>query len=157
MASLESLFLNVNLLGGSIPNSFGNISTLKELVLIDNNLEGSIPESFGNMTTLEHLNLGYNMLEAEIPKSIWEICTLQSLDAKQNNLSGHLHFAESSSRCAHFSLEYLDLRSNQTIGSLPNFTLYPILTELMLYWNRFSGNLSKSIGQLSKLESLDIF
>jgi len=41
-----------NNLTGSIPESLGNISSLKYLFLEFNQLSGNIPESFGNLTNL---------------------------------------------------------------------------------------------------------
>ncbi|GMN69646.1 hypothetical protein TIFTF001_038691 [Ficus carica] len=157
MAALTYLDLSVNGLKGSIPQSFGNMTSLSYLDLSENESEGSInPLSFGNMTALEYLDLSTNQLEGEIPKSIWKACTLRELRAYDNNLSGELHLAESSSRCAHFPLERLDLGNNQIIGSLPNFTVYPSLKTLRLGSNKLDGVVSKFAFPLSKLEILDI-
>ncbi|XP_024017248.1 receptor-like protein EIX2 [Morus notabilis] len=146
-----------NRLGGPIPKSFGNITALVQLDLSGNQLEGSIPEGFGTMNFLQYLDLSNNMLSGEIPKSIWKICALQEFHAYNNSLSGELHFAESTSRgCVHFPLEILDLGMNRIVGSLPNFTLYQSLKEFRLNSNQLNGNLSKSLGQLSKLEVLHI-
>lgn len=148
MFALEYIDLTGNDLGGSIPKSFGiNMTSIAFLALSNNQLQGSIPEAFGNMTSLEYLDVGENRLEGEIPKSIWEICALKTLRLHDNNLSGELWFAESSSRCAHFSLESLLLENNQLTGSLPNFTLYPSLKSLWLSSNKFNGNVSESVGQ----------
>ncbi|GMN50703.1 hypothetical protein TIFTF001_019855 [Ficus carica] len=156
LAALESLNLAFNELGGPIPKSFGNMTALVNLDLSGNQLEGSIPQGFGNMTFLQYLDLGNNMLSGEIPKSIWQICSLQHFRAYNNSLSGQLQFTESATRCAHFPLEILDLEKNRIVGSLPNFTLYPLLKELWLNSNQLNGNVSKSLGQLSKLEILQI-
>ncbi|GMN62037.1 hypothetical protein TIFTF001_031122 [Ficus carica] len=156
MAAVEYLDLSYNGLEGPIAQSFGNMTALSYLDLSDNGLDGSIPQSFGNMTALEYLDLSSNKLEGEIPKSIWRVCTLRNLQAFNNSLGGELHLSESSSRCAHFPLEHLDLGNNRIMGSLPNFTLYPSLMTLRLGPNKLDGVVSKSIFQLSKLETLDI-
>ncbi|GMN68190.1 hypothetical protein TIFTF001_037246 [Ficus carica] len=156
MTALEYLDLSQNGLDGSIPQSFGNMTALEFLDLSWNELEGSIPQSFGNLTALEYLDLSSNKFEGEILKSIWRVCTLRELRASNNSLAGELHLAESSTRCANFPLEELDLGNNQIMGSLPNFTLYPYLITLRLGSNKLDGVVSKSILQLSKLEVLDI-
>ncbi|XP_062090990.1 receptor-like protein EIX2 [Humulus lupulus] len=156
MIALTYLDLSWNQLESLNPKSFENMTALQYLDLNRNQLKGSIPESFGNMASLEYLDLSNNTLEGEIPKSIWKICKLRQLKAFDNSLSGELHFAESPSKeCANFSLEYLNLKKNRIKGPLPNFTLYPSLTDLYLSSNQFS-ELSKSMGQLSQLKFLDL-
>ena len=49
---LVTLNLELNFLDGSIPDSIGNISTLKQLRLNNNVLEGDIPISFSNLRSL---------------------------------------------------------------------------------------------------------
>ncbi|XP_062085226.1 receptor-like protein EIX2 [Humulus lupulus] len=158
MATLSYLDLSQNQLEGSIPTSFGSENNaLTYLDLSQNRLEGCIPISLGNnMTSLEYLNLSNNTLEGEIPKSIWKICTLKVLRANDNALSGQLQLAKSSRQCVHFSLEYLDLRRNQIMGSLPNITMYSSLVELLLRSNQLNGNVSETLGQLSQLKILDV-
>ncbi|XP_062104419.1 receptor-like protein EIX2 [Humulus lupulus] len=156
MTAISYLDLSHNQLNGYIPESFGNMIDLTYLNIRTNHLKGSIPDGFGNMVSLGQLDLSNNELEGEIPKSIWKLCELQRFEAYNNSLSGQLHLAESPSKeCANFSLEYLDLKQNQIMGSLPNFTLYPSLTELHLSSNHFSG-LSTSMSQLSNLKILDL-
>uniref|UniRef100_A0A803P2W6 Leucine-rich repeat-containing N-terminal plant-type domain-containing protein n=1 Tax=Cannabis sativa TaxID=3483 RepID=A0A803P2W6_CANSA len=156
MISLTYLDLHGNQLNFLNPKSFENMTAIKYLNLESNHLKGSIPENFGNMQSLAQVNLSNNELEGQIPKSIWKICELVRFEAYNNSLGGELHFSESSSNnsCANFPMEYLDLKQNRIMGSLPNFTLYPSLVELHLSSNLFSG-ISQSIGQLSKLEIMD--
>ncbi|XP_062108896.1 receptor-like protein EIX2 [Humulus lupulus] len=156
MTAISYLDLSENQLNGYIPEFFGNMIALTYLNLESNHLKGAIPEDFGKMASLSELDLSNNELEGEIPKSIWKICELKILVAYNNRLSGQLHLAELPSKeCANFSLENLDLNENQIMGSLPNFTLYPSLTELYLSSNQFGG-LSKSMSQLSHLRTLDL-
>ncbi|PON54775.1 Leucine-rich repeat domain containing protein [Parasponia andersonii] len=157
MTSLKYLDLSLNRLEGSIPEAFGNMTSLKYLDLSLNRLEGSIPEAFGNMTSLEYLDLGNNMLEGEIPKAIWSICTLRTLQMNDNSLSGYLpQNTQSSSKCTSYSLDTLDLRRNQLVGSVPNLTMFSSLRDLRLSTNKLNGTVSQSIGQLAQLEILDV-
>ena len=106
---LVHLDLSNNHLNGSIPDAFGNMTTLAyldlsfnqlegeipksfsiNLVTLDlswNHLHGSIPDAFGNMATLAYLHFSGNQLEGEIPKSLRGLCDLQILSLSQNNLT----------------------------------------------------------------------
>ncbi|KAF4357737.1 hypothetical protein F8388_025757, partial [Cannabis sativa] len=147
MPNLVHLDFSGNSLG-IIPNGFG--ATMVSLTYLDlnhNQLENSIPNDFGNLTVLEHLDLRYNNLNGEIPKSIWNICTLRSFYANYNNLSGALlDLSELSFRsCAHYSLEYLELRSNQMTKMFVNVTPFSSLKELRLQSNDLQGKIPQSI------------
>ncbi|CAI0458546.1 unnamed protein product [Linum tenue] len=71
------LDLSNNQLSGEIPNSLGNLRSLKVLNLSHNSLSGPIPASFGNIKELESLDLSHNNLSGDIPLS-------------DNNLSGRI-------------------------------------------------------------------
>ena len=69
---LDSLDLSTNQLT-TLPESIGNLSSLKELYLYDNQLT-TLPESIGNLSSLERLSLHHNQLTT-LPESI---CNLPS-------------------------------------------------------------------------------
>ncbi|GMN32661.1 hypothetical protein TIFTF001_041775 [Ficus carica] len=157
MTTLEHLSLGSNKLEGSIPNALGNNFGLSSLDLGYNFIEGSIPEAFGNMTSLSFLNLELNLLEGEIPESLWSICSLQAFCTRGNKLSGRLpNLSQLSSRCAHYALEYLDLRENRIAGSILDHSLVSSLKELRLSSNQLHGPVPDGIGELTQLETLDI-
>ena len=66
-SGLVHLDLSMNDLNCSIPDAFGNMTTLAYLDLSWNELRGSIPDAFGDMTTLAHLDLYSNHLNGSIP------------------------------------------------------------------------------------------
>lgn len=118
-------------------------------------LIGSIPDCFGNMSSLAHLDLDNNRLEAGIPQSFAKLCNLRSLSIGYNNLTGQFsEFLQILSNCSQNSLQSLFLSSNNIVGSLPDLTNFVSLVHLYVSSNRLSGEIPKSIGQMSKLESL---
>ncbi|KAJ9678531.1 hypothetical protein PVL29_020654 [Vitis rotundifolia] len=143
-------------LNGSIPDAFGNMTSLEFLFMYGNQLQGSIPEAFGNITSLEQLKLDENNLEGEIPKSLRNLCSLQELTLRSNNLSGQLPQVLDLLACANDTLEYLFLSDNQFTGSVPDLIGFSSLRALYLGYNQLNGTLPKSIGQLTKLRVLDI-
>lgn len=56
-----------NFLTGSIPTTFGNLTSLSMLNLSHNNLSGSIPQSLSVLKSLIKLDLLYNHLHGEVP------------------------------------------------------------------------------------------
>ena len=54
-------------MGGSIPITIGDISSLQVLDLSHNNLTGSIPMSLSNLRYLEQLDLSFNNTSGEVP------------------------------------------------------------------------------------------
>jgi len=89
--SLAILDLSFNHLSSSIVPWLSNSSDiLVDLDLSANQLQGSIPDSFGKMTSLMNLHLADNQLEGGIPRSFRGMCSLRELDMSSNNLSGPL-------------------------------------------------------------------
>src|SRR5688572_15290694 len=58
---ITQLYLAENNLNGSIPPSFGNLTSMERLTLYNNQLS-SLPETFGNLVNLTWLDLNGNQL-----------------------------------------------------------------------------------------------
>ena len=95
-------------------NLFSTSSVIVHLDLSHNDLPGSIPDAFGNMTTLENVHLSFNQIEGEIPKSLRGLCNLQRLYLSHNNLTSGL-FEKDFLACSNNTLEVLDVGIIPTI------------------------------------------
>ncbi|XP_019199097.1 PREDICTED: receptor-like protein 12, partial [Ipomoea nil] len=183
MKFLRSFNLSSNNFTGGIPNSLGNLSHLTSLALNFNGLKEPLPDLLEKLSkragkSLQFLRLDGNELFGPLPDITTQFPFLRKLKASYNNLNGSL----SSSFGLPPSLEELDLESNEITGSfpdikslgivsglrvldlsqnnisgtLPDLTPFPSMEKLLLGINQLRGVLPESIGQLSKLQSLDV-
>ncbi|MCM5662594.1 leucine-rich repeat domain-containing protein [Galbibacter mesophilus] len=125
---VENIGFYNNNLTGSLPESFGDLTSLKYISIIED-LEGEIPESIGNLTKLKSLGLNFNDFTGNIPESIGNLIDLNTIRINYNKLTGSIP---------------------ESFGNLIN------LTELSLIYNSLTGPIPKAITQLPKLETLDI-
>ena len=84
LTSLKELSL-IEILLESLPESIGNLKSLKELTLKKNQLV-SLPESIGNLTSLEKLDLEANSLSV-LPESIGQLTSLKELNLYMNKFN----------------------------------------------------------------------
>ncbi|KAI3960458.1 hypothetical protein MKW98_002957 [Papaver atlanticum] len=116
LVGLATLFLDSNLLTGSIPTGIGNLQNLGILHLRFNKLSGIIPSSFGNLTKLFELDLRHNKLTGLVPSSLGYCEFLQKLFLGNNRLSGSI--PEQVFELPSLS-GVLGLSNNSLTGSLP--------------------------------------
>ncbi|GLJ19152.1 hypothetical protein SUGI_0343920 [Cryptomeria japonica] len=131
-SSLHTLHLYHTAVGGSIPDSVANISSLTVLDLYSCYVE-SIPSTMANLTALKELDLSGNMLRGQIPP-----------------------FGDRPSLGRPFPLAYIDLSQNQLDGPIPPklLTAFPNLQHVDMSYNILTGKIPPLIGQLLSLESL---
>lgn len=129
---------------------------LQSLYLNINSLEGTIPLELGYSSSLSEIDLGDNMLSGVLPPSIWNLCErLVSLRLHGNSLSGSVSEpALPNSSCKNMQL--LDLGGNKFSGSFPEFiTKFGGLKQLDLGNNMFMGAIPQGLAGLS-LEKLNL-
>ncbi|KAJ1418405.1 Serine-threonine/tyrosine-protein kinase, catalytic domain [Sesbania bispinosa] len=151
--SLQQISILNNKVGGTIPRSISNCTSLKRLFLGVNFFTGTIPHEIGDyLKNLEQLHLQGNRLRGSIPSNIFNISGLKSLSLSNNQLSGNLPIY------AHHnlsSLQFLYLSANNLSGEIPSSLFNAsMLLELVLANNTFTGVIPDSIGNLRNLQLL---
>ncbi|WVZ14148.1 hypothetical protein V8G54_011714, partial [Vigna mungo] len=155
--SLQYLDLSSNHIIGTL-SDISVFSSLKSLFLDRNRLSGRIPEGVKLPCTLEDLSVWSNSLEGGIPKSFGNACSLLLLDISNNSLSDELPMIISHlSECVRYSLQRLDLDTNQINGTLPDFSTFTSLQRLYLSENKLNGEIPMDIQFPPKLEGLYIY
>ena len=103
-----------------------------------NGLSGTIPSTFGLLTSLTYLQLGYNYLFGTIPASLSQLSSIQYLYLYSNCFSGTIP----SEVGLLSSLHSVYLGSNHLVGTIPPELSFAFsLSELYLYDNSLTGNI----------------
>ncbi|GLJ42063.1 hypothetical protein SUGI_0871010 [Cryptomeria japonica] len=159
LASLEYLSLaEVNISASKEwGEAVGSLSNLQQLSMSDCGLGGQIPNSLLNLTSLLHLDLSDNYLSAHIPAWFENVTgRLLSLDLSWNeNLGGDISFI--GQRKSSLSLTSIGLSMTAIKGRIPS-AIWNIscLEHLRLSYTRIEGEIPASIGNLLSLQSLDL-
>ncbi|KAK2430791.1 receptor protein EIX2 [Trifolium repens] len=154
--SLQELWLE----GNQITGTFPDLSIFTSLITIDlsnNLLSGKVPVDAKFLPSkLEYLIFRFNSFEGGIPKSFSNLCSLRSLALSSNKLSEDLSVIihNLSVGCAKYSLQKLDLGSNQIIGMVPNMSVFSSLQDLFLSNNLLNGRILKNSTFPNQLETL---
>ncbi|KAK3422753.1 hypothetical protein EUGRSUZ_G03163, partial [Eucalyptus grandis] len=148
---VRTLYLNDNLIGGTLPSSLCDMGLL-DLNLARNNLSGSIPDCWKD--SLLFLTLSFNKLSGVIPSSLGSLPYLTTLHLNGNRLNGEL--PQALDYCT--SLVILDLGENNLSGSIPTWfdESFQSLLILRLRENRFVGSIPPQLCSLSRLNILDV-
>ena len=156
LSSLKNLDLSSNLFSGKLPSQIGNLERLEYLGLDNNNFTGEIPTAMGNLTNLQELYFSNTQISGEIPYELGKLQNLKILFLGRNQLSGGFPSAIYNMS----SLLRLDLGGNWLLsGQLPKdfgLRLPPALYELYINVNNFSGEIPPSVGNVSKLQVLEL-
>ncbi|TKY62582.1 inactive leucine-rich repeat receptor protein kinase [Spatholobus suberectus] len=144
-----------NLLSGSVPSVFGNLTKLEVLDLSQNPyLVSEIPEDIGALGNLKQLLLQSSSFQGEIPDSLVGLLSLTHLDLSGNNLTGGVPKALPSSLK---NLVSLDISQNKLLGPFPNgICKGQGLINLSLHSNTFNGSIPNSIGECKSLERFQV-
>uniref|UniRef100_A0A6N2MN05 Disease resistance R13L4/SHOC-2-like LRR domain-containing protein n=1 Tax=Salix viminalis TaxID=40686 RepID=A0A6N2MN05_SALVM len=142
-SQLETLLLEGTNFSGQLPESIGNLKSLKEFDVEECYFSGVIPSSLGNLTKLNSLDLSYNSFSGKIPSTFVNLLQLTHLSLSFNNfISGTLHWL-----CDLTKLNFIDLRLTNSYGEIPsclgNLTQ---LADLSPFRNKLGGQIPSWIG-----------
>ncbi|KAH3731684.1 Protein kinase domain [Pelomyxa schiedti] len=156
---------------GTIPQTIGNFSQLRNLDLSHDDINGVIPDTLSRLQLLAKLSFWRNNLTGEI-LCLQNLTSLMSIDLGSNLLTGTLplwfsefHFLlQLTLNANHFSgtvpplpqsLQVLNLADNSfTSGTLDISSNLTCLLHLDLTGNQFSGSIPSSIFSMSSLNYL---
>jgi hypothetical protein len=78
---LSSLSLGSNLdLGGPLPSELGRLTRLVDLKLDSTNVAGTIPEAWSGMISLRYLRLKNTLVTGQVPTSLCSLASLESIE-----------------------------------------------------------------------------
>ncbi|CAI9116574.1 OLC1v1017760C2 [Oldenlandia corymbosa var. corymbosa] len=138
ITSMRYLHLGSSGLHSSIPASFWNLKDILMLDLSSNSLAGTLPPELGNLKVATLLNFSSNNFTGGIPSTIGDLMSLQNLSLSHNQLQGPI--PEIIGKM--LSLEQLDLSYNSLSGSLPlSFENLLGLTSFNVSFNNLSGEI----------------
>src|ERR1044072_7734072 len=116
---LRYLDISSTAFSGGIPDSIGNLKSLKELDLSWCKLNGQVPLSLWNLTQLTDLSLAFNNLNGEIPSLLSNLKHLTTFNLDHNNFSGLI--PEQLDKL--INLEFFDLSDNMLDGTIPHWVI----------------------------------
>lgn len=151
-SSLISLRLSSCGLSGNLPGRVFQLQTLQTLDLSFNKfLQGSVLD-FPQNGSLQSLVLSYTNFSGKLPDSIGNLTMLSRIDLVNCSFSGSIP----SSMANLTRLVYLDLSFNQFSGLIPSFRMSKNLTYINLSHNLLSGPIPTHWKGFQKLVNLDL-
>ncbi|KAG5107892.1 hypothetical protein JHK84_044799 [Glycine max] len=149
LQKLTLLSLSLNNLSGEIPQSVGRIPSLIYFQVMFNNLSGILPPDFGLYSELKTFLVANNSFTGRLPENLCYHGQLLNLTTYDNYLSGEL--PESIGHCS--SLKDLKIYSNEFSGSIPSGLWTFNLSNFMVSYNKFTGELPERLSpSISRLE-----
>ncbi|KAM3268370.1 hypothetical protein P3S67_031311 [Capsicum chacoense] len=150
-SKLTFLDISFTHVGGTLPPSLRNSTSLTFFRADECSIQGSIPSSVTKLKKLRTLTLNDNNITGQLPVSMSSLISLRYLSLIQNGLRGYIP----TSICQILSLEYLNIEWNELTGSLPSCILQlPKLSYLSVQNNNLNGNMPLSLIQKSKLDMI---
>lgn len=139
---LVTLEMHYNNLKGEIPESIGQLKTLREFGIVESkDVVGQLPESLGDLPNLRRLTIIYTGISGAIPASLGKASKLETLWLCFNQFSGEIP-----GELGELPLEGLNLTGNNLTGNIPEgLTKMHTINRLFLTENRLSGTISSTV------------
>lgn len=163
-----------NVLSGPLPPSFGELTMLETLSVGSNRFNGTIPEQWGGMTNLQSMHIGPNRLVGPLPETLAALVKLEYLALSNMAINGEVPWVIASlprlrqlfmSRCgltgtipaflARLPLETLSATHNHLFGALPEALGNLTRLEILQLADNQLTSLPRSMGRLSRLKRVD--
>uniref|UniRef100_A0A6N2MMZ6 Uncharacterized protein n=1 Tax=Salix viminalis TaxID=40686 RepID=A0A6N2MMZ6_SALVM len=147
-SQLETLMLEETSFSGQLPESIGNLKSLKEFDVAGCNFSGAIPSSLGNLTKLNSLDLSSNNFTPSTLDWLGNLTELNSLSLAQTNSYGNIP----SSIRNMTQLTVLELSANKLTGAFPSLLRDQNHLELLeLEQNKLEGHIPKWFMNMSTI------
>jgi Leucine-rich repeat (LRR) protein len=144
-SAYAEIYLDNNLLTGTIPTSLSQLEDLEDFSISQNLITGTIPLYFSNMVSLQSLFLNQNELNGTIPRILGPV--IEELYLNNNQLTSSIpHNFGDIEQLLEFSLE-----TNYLTGSVPAFIQIAILQNVLMYGNYFTGTIEMAAFQHLKI------
>ena len=154
LKELQIFDISNNGFSSSIPVGMNNLTSLQQFAINSNRITGSIP-SFSALKDLILFRIDNNLIESTLPNCFHQLINITVFNATNNKLYGSLPQ----------SLEYttnmisFDVSLNHFSGSIGKiFSFAPFLQQLILFTNRFTGNVHQLVSPNTQhaLNSIDL-
>ncbi|MEO1054970.1 MAG: RHS repeat-associated core domain-containing protein, partial [Bacteroidota bacterium] len=136
---------------GEIPESIGQLKSLKTLAVRGEGVIGDLPVSLGGLTSLTQLNITNTSISGTIPSSLNSLNNLFLLYLDHNNLTGQIPDLSGMN-----GLFVLALEGNQLTGFTDNSALPSNLTAIYLEENQLSGAIPEQVLNTTSLGQLHL-
>ncbi|KAM7478325.1 hypothetical protein LguiA_026538 [Lonicera macranthoides] len=162
---LQLLSLRNNNFIGELPSSLNNCTCLEVIDMSENKLSGKIPAWIGtHLRGLNVLSFRRNELGGNIPPSIRSLNNTQVLDLSQNKISGNIPqcfnklYSLIQTKNSSATMYFRDETQEFTYFVEQRFSVY--MAAALVQWkgkvNNLKGKIIQEIGQIEKLEVLDL-
>ncbi|XP_026416008.1 receptor kinase-like protein Xa21 [Papaver somniferum] len=150
--NLRSLELYGNSIKGYIHSSISSLKSLDSLDFSFNNFQGFIPKSICEMFSLRRLILSGNNVTGTIPNCLYKLKHLSVFDVKENFIEGSV-----CSKDSEFTTLFIDLSHNRLSGIIPSsIGNCSKLLSLNLGKNNLTGHIPNELEQVKSLRYLQL-
>ncbi|CUG92850.1 GP46-like surface antigen, putative [Bodo saltans] len=153
--ALDEFDVSYNLISGSLPLVYVNLSSIQQFRVNNNLLTGTLPKEYAKLTTMEHFSVGYNNLTGTLPDEYRHWVNLTLLRVEWNFLNGTLPPSYASWK----KLGRFRVAGNAEIGgTLPaEFGAWTKLVEFYATGLSLQGTLPDAYSAMTSMQVFSVF